>query len=175
MAGAMPGDPDWAGGKVFRDERSITVQAPEAAAFQAVCRVGGRNGWYAADWLWKIRGRLDRLAGGPGLRRGRRDALTVGYGEALDFWRVAGLESNRRLALRAEMKLPGEALLEFHIDPLDDGQCTVRQIALFKPRGLFGLVYWYAVLPFHHIVFQGMLSGIEREALRIFSTNRDTH
>jgi uncharacterized protein YbjT (DUF2867 family) len=170
MAGPIPGDPDWAGGTVFRDSRTISIDAPAAAAFRAVCRVGGGHGWYAADWLWQIRGWLDRLVGGPGLRRGRRDPERVGFGEALDFWRVTGYELDRRLALRAEMKLPGEALLEFRIEPGQGSSCSLRQTALFKPRGLFGLLYWYAVVPFHHIVFRGMLLGIRREALRIAAT-----
>ena len=167
MAGPIPGDPDWAGGTVFRDSRELDVDAPASAVFRAVCRVGGGHGWYAADWLWKIRGWGDHLLGGPGLRRGRRDPEMVGYGEALDFWRVVGYERDRRLALRAEMKLPGEAMLEFLVTPGAAGQCTLRQTALFRPRGLFGLMYWYAVVPFHYIVFRGMLLGIQREALQI--------
>jgi uncharacterized protein YbjT (DUF2867 family) len=174
MAGPIPGDPDWAGGTVFRDEREVLIEAPAWAVFRAVCRVGGGHGWYAADWLWRIRGWLDRLVGGPGLRRGRRDPETVGFGEALDFWRVTGLTRDRRLALRAEMKLPGEAMLEFQIEePADDGhRCTLHQVARFQPRGLSGLLYWYAVAPFHHFVFQGMLSGIHREALKIAAAGR---
>lgn len=167
MAGPMPGDPDWAGGTLFRDERELTVDAPDWAVFAAVCRVGGGHGWYAADWLWVVRGWIDRLAGGPGLRRGRRDPERVGYGEALDFWRVVGFDRNRHLALRAEMKLPGEALLEFQVQARTGARATLTQKALFKPRGLFGLLYWYAVVPLHHIVFRGMLLGIQREALRI--------
>lgn len=167
MAGTIRGDPDWAGGAVFRDSRELIVAAPDWAVFRAVCRVGGGNGWYAARWLWRLRGAMDRLVGGPGLRRGRRNPETVRYGEALDFWRVVGLDRDRRLALRAEMKLPGEALLEFRIEPDGARACTLRQSALFQPRGLSGLLYWYAVLPFHHIVFRGMLNGIEREAMRI--------
>ncbi len=167
MAGPIPGDPDWAGGTQFRDAREIVIDAPPHAAFRAVCRVGGGHGWYAADWLWRIRGWLDVLAGGPGLRRGRRDPESVGYGEALDFWRVVGFERDARLTLRAEMKLPGEALLEFRIESLSPTQCKLHQTALFKPRGLFGLLYWYAVAPFHGVVFHGMLHGIEREALNI--------
>jgi uncharacterized protein YbjT (DUF2867 family) len=163
MAGPIPGDPDWAGGKVFRDLRSTPIAAPPDAVYRAVCRVGGGNGWYAADWLWRIRGWMDRLVGGPGLRRGRRNPETVGYGEALDFWRVTGVEANRRLSLRAEMKLPGEALLEFRIQGGSAG-ATLEQEAIFSPRGLLGLAYWYAVLPFHHFVFEGMLDGIRREA-----------
>jgi len=167
MAGPIPGDPDWAGGTVFRDAREVVVDAPAWAVFRAVCRVGGGHGWYAADRLWKLRGWLDRLVGGPGLRRGRRDPEMVGYGEALDFWRVTGYKKDRRLALRAEMKLPGEALLEFRVEPLGEQQCTLYQEALFQPRGLWGLVYWYAVVPFHHIVFRGMLRGIQKQALQI--------
>jgi uncharacterized protein YbjT (DUF2867 family) len=167
MAGPIPGDPDWAGGKVFRDERQVDIETPNWAVFRAICRVGGGNGWYAADWLWRIRGWIDRLVGGPGLRRGRRDPENVGYGEALDFWRVIGIEHDRSLALRAEMKLPGEALIEFRVDPQSETQCTLRQRALFRPRGLMGLLYWYAVAPLHHIVFRGMLQGIREEAMRI--------
>jgi uncharacterized protein YbjT (DUF2867 family) len=167
MAGPIPGDPDWAGGTVFRDDRQLTIEAPDWAVFRAVCRVGGGHGWYAAGWLWTIRGWMDRMVGGPGLRRGRRDPESVGYGEALDFWRVVGHERDRRLALRAEMKLPGEALLEFRIEARGAHQCTLRQVALFQPRGLFGLLYWYAVAPLHQVVFSGMLRGIQREALQI--------
>lgn len=172
MAGAIPGDPDWAGGKVFRDAREVTINAPASAVFHAICRVGGGHGWYAADWLWRIRGWMDLLVGGPGLRRGRRDPELVEYGEALDFWRVVGFERDRRLALRAEMKLPGEAQLEFRIEPLSGGKSKLQQIALFEPRGLLGLLYWYAVLPFHGIVFRGMLLGIQREALHIATTTQ---
>ncbi|MEO8371997.1 MAG: SDR family oxidoreductase [Candidatus Solibacter sp.] len=167
MAGPIAGDPDWAGGTVFRDDRQITIDAPAATVFRAICRVGGGHGYYSADWLWRLRGRMDLLAGGPGLRRGRRDPEKVGYGEALDFWRVVGFEPARRLALRAEMKLPGEAMLEFTIDADTPHHCTLRQQALFQPRGLLGLLYWYAVVPLHQIVFRGMLHGIRREALRL--------
>ena len=172
MAGPIPGDPDWAGGTVFRDVREITVQAPDWAVFRAVCRLGGGHGWNAVQWLWQIRGWIDILAGGPGLRRGRRDPETVSYGEAIDFWRVVGVEPDRRLALRAEMKLPGEALLEFRIERKGDSQCALQQAALFRPRGLSGLLYWYAVAPFHHFVFRGMSAGIEREALEIATARR---
>jgi hypothetical protein len=174
MAGPIPGDPDWAGGAVYRDVRQKVVSAPDWAVFGAVCRVGGGRGWYAADWLWKLRGWLDRLAGGPGLRRGRRDPERVGFGEALDFWRVTGYEQDRQLTLRAEMKLPGEALLQFRVEPVGPSQCILHQAALFQPRGLSGLIYWYAVEPFHHIVFRGMLLGIEREAGEIAGKKNGT-
>jgi uncharacterized protein YbjT (DUF2867 family) len=170
MAGPVPGDPDWSGGTVFVDRREVEVAAPASAAFRAVCRIGGGHGWYAADVLWRIRGAMDRLVGGPGLRRGRRDPETVAWGEPLDFWRVTGLEPDRRLSLRAEMKLPGEALLEFAIEPGDTlDRCRLVQTARFLPRGLAGLAYWYAVLPLHGIVFSGMLEGIRQEAERLRS------
>jgi len=168
-AGPIPGDPDWSGGTVFTDRRSIEIAAPAGAVFRAVCRIGGGNGWYAADRLWQLRGWLDRLVGGPGLRRGRRDPEEVSFGEALDFWRVTGIERDRHLLLRAEMKLPGEASLDFELEPVASKREGIRlwQTARFRPKGLFGLLYWYAVLPFHHFVFKGMLSGIERAALEI--------
>jgi uncharacterized protein YbjT (DUF2867 family)/uncharacterized protein YndB with AHSA1/START domain len=163
MAGPIPGDPDWAGGTVFTDRRALRVAASPEAVWRAVLRIGGGHGWYAADALWRLRGWIDRLMGGPGLRRGRRASGEVGYGEALDFWRVTGLERGRRLVLRAEMKLPGEALLEFTIEP-DGAGSRLTQTARFLPRGLGGLAYWYAVLPLHGVVFRGMASGIRSAA-----------
>jgi uncharacterized protein YbjT (DUF2867 family) len=165
-AGPIPGDPDWSGGKVFVDRRSVEIAAPADVVYRAVCRIGGGQGYYAADWLWRVRGWMDRLAGGPGLRRGRRDPETVAFGEALDFWRVTGIEENRRLELRAEMKLPGEAMLEFEIQPIEGktDACKLVRTARFKPRGLSGLAYWYAVLPLHGVVFKGMLEGIRQAA-----------
>ncbi len=166
-AGRVTGDPDWAGGTVFVDERSIEVGADRASVFRAVCRVGGGHGWYAGDMLWRVRGWLDTLAGGPGLRRGRRHPERVEFGEALDFWRVIGIERDRSLRLLAEMRLPGEAVLEF---ALRDGEgvdsTRLTMCARFRPRGLLGILYWYAVLPLHHVVFAGMLRGIRRAAER---------
>ena len=169
MAGPLPGDPDWAGGKMCRDAREIAVDAPAWAVFRAFCRVGGDHGWYAGNSLWKIRGWLDVLVGGPGLRRGRRDPERVHFGEALDFWRVVGLEQDRSLTLRAEMKLPGDAVLEFAVESTGPDHSILHQTALFKPRGLFGLIYWYSVVPLHNYVFSGMLRGICNEARKIAS------
>ncbi len=171
MAGPMPGDPDWSGGTVFKDERMIQIEAPAAAVFSAVCQLGGEHGWYA-DWLWRIRGAMDRIVGGPGLRRGRRDPDSLRCGDALDFWRVAGLERDKSLSLRAEMKLPGEALLDFRIRADGAGGCTLTQTAFFEPKGVSGLMYWYAVLPLHCIVFRGMLRSVKRHALRIAASER---
>ncbi|TVQ53118.1 MAG: SDR family oxidoreductase [Phycisphaerales bacterium] len=166
-SGVMPGDPDWAGGTVFEDRRTMQIDAPPWAIYRAVCRIGGGHGWYAADWLWRLRGWMDRIIGGPGLRRGRRDPQHVSYGEALDFWRVTGVTENRHLRLRAEMKLPGEAVLEFEINREHDERAELVQTARFRPRGLLGLAYWYSVLPFHHIVFNGMMRGIRNAAVEI--------
>jgi uncharacterized protein YbjT (DUF2867 family) len=168
-AGVMPGDPDWAGGTVFADQHEAMVNASAANVFQAVCRVGDGHGYYAADWLWRVRGAMDRLVGGPGLRRGRRDGHRVAYGDALDFWRVTGVTPDRRLELRAEMKLPGEAMLTFDLKPLPDepARCRLVQTTRFKPKGLLGLAYWYLVLPLHGTVFRGMLRGIQRTAVEI--------
>lgn len=165
-AGVIPGDPDWAGGKVFSDRRETQVDAAPADVFRAVCRLGGTHGYHGSDRLWWLRGLMDRLVGGPGLRRGRRDAEQLAFGDALDFWRVTGIETDRRVELRAEMRLPGEATLTFDIEPMetDPERATLIQTARFKPRGLFGLAYWYAVMPFHGFVFNAMLRGIRREA-----------
>jgi uncharacterized protein YbjT (DUF2867 family) len=162
-AGPIPGDPDWAGGTVFTDRRATEIAASATDAFAAVARIGGDTGWYGAGWLWRLRGLIDHLAGGPGLRRGRRDSERVAYGDAIDFWRVTGVEPGRRLALRAEMRLPGEALLEFTIEPLSGRADRARlvQTARFLPRGVLGLAYWYAMLPLHHVVFSRLLRGIQ--------------
>jgi uncharacterized protein YbjT (DUF2867 family) len=163
-AGPIPGDPQWAGGTVFVDRRSSTVKASPANTFSSVCRIGGRHGWFKADWMWKLRGVLDRLVGGPGLARGRRHPDRIEYGDVLDFWRVADVQPDRRLELRAEMRLPGQAILEFTIKPLEAGSCTLEQTARFVPKGLAGILYWYLVFPFHGVVFASMLHGIRHRA-----------
>jgi uncharacterized protein YbjT (DUF2867 family) len=147
------------------DSRSIDVPLPAARAFAPVRRIGGRRGWYAFNWLWRIRGFLDLLVGGVGLRRGRRDPEHVRVGDTLDFWRVEAYEPDRQLRLAAEMKVPGRAWLEFEVEPLATGS-TIRQTAIFDPVGLFGLVYWSALYPVHALVFRGMLRGIARAARR---------
>lgn len=162
----VPGDPEWAGGAHYVDDRSTIVDTGAGDVFASVCRVGGKQGWYSANWLWRVRGFIDRLAGGPGLLRGRRRADRVEFGDVLDFWRVTGVEPERRLELRAEMKLPGEAVLEFHVEPVpgNPNSTRLRQVARFKPRGLGGLLYWHSVKPFHGLVFNRMLHGIKRAA-----------
>ncbi|MBM3675590.1 MAG: SDR family oxidoreductase [Actinobacteria bacterium] len=160
---ANPTDPSWTGGTELTDVRDVIVTAELHQAWQAVCRVGGDRGWYSGELLWKARGLLDRIAGGPGLRRGRRDPDHLAIGEPVDFWRVEDLETDRRLVLHAEMRLPGEAWLEWTTEP--DGSGTrLRQTARFRPRGLLGRVYWYAVAPFHCLVFPGLIRGIAHDA-----------
>ena len=172
-AGEMPGDPSWSGGTTLRDERCTEVNACGADTFQAICRIGGKYGYWGADWLWSLRGWMDKLVGGPGLRRGRRHPTEIRYGEAVDFWRVNGYHPRELLRLRAEMKLPGQAELEFHVEGMPNGRCRVRQIAKFRPRGLFGLAYWYSVLPLHSFVFPTMLKGIKRDAEALVSQRDD--
>lgn len=163
-AGEMPGDPEWSGGTVFNDERSRTVDASADATFRAINRIGGHYGYWGADWLWWLRGVMDKAVGGPGLRRGRRHPDKLSYGEAVDFWRVNGYENDRWLRLHAEMKLPGDAELEFRVEPTEGGGSRVIQTARFRPKGLLGLAYWYAVLPLHFFVFPTMINGIKRDA-----------
>ena len=158
----LAGDPEWAGGHIFNDSRSVTLEASAEEIWPAVSRIGGEVGYYYADWLWRLRGRIDKICGGVGLRRGRRSAEELYPGDALDFWRVVAIEKNRFLMLSAEMKLPGKAVLQFRLKQQDDHHVELVQAAYFLPKGLMGLLYWYAVLPFHHFVFNGMLKGIVR-------------
>lgn len=164
-AGEMPGDPTWSGGTVFCDAREVTVGASAEDTYLAVCKIGGDHGYWGSDWLWTIRGVMDKCVGGPGLRRGRRHPQKVGFGEAIDFWRVSSIRPNELLQLHAEMRLPGDAELQFRIEKTGNAnQCRLTQMARFRPRGLLGIVYWYAVLPCHVFVFPTMLRGIQRDA-----------
>jgi len=146
------------------DSRVLQVDEPPDRAFAPIQRIGGSQGWYFADFLWRLRGFLDLLVGGPGLRRGRRDPETLRVGDTVDFWRVEALEPGRRIRLVAEMKLPGRAWLQFEITG-DSSSSTVRQTAIFDPFGLLGLLYWYALYPVHQWVFGGMLRGIVNAGL----------
>jgi hypothetical protein len=160
--------PQWGGlrfGSRIVDSRVVEVDAPAEVAFAPIQRIGGGTGWYSANWLWKIRGMLDLLVGGVGMRRGRRDPVNVRVGDALDFWRVEAFEPDQRLRLAAEMRLPGRAWLEFEVSK-HEGKSKIRQTAIFDPVGLPGLAYWYALYPLHQVVFAGMLKGIARAAVR---------
>lgn len=156
----------WGGarfGNRLVDSRSVLVASPLSVVFAAVERIGGATGWYYANWLWTLRGWLDLLAGGVGMRRGRRDPQRLVVGDTLDCWRVECIEPGKRLRLAAEMKLPGRAWLEFELQSLDGGT-KLRQTATFDPLGLMGLTYWYAVWPLHQLVFAGMLRGVAHAA-----------
>jgi hypothetical protein len=147
------------------NEQVTTVTIPPDEAFAPIRRIGGRTGWYFGNWLWRIRGLIDLVTGGVGMRRGRPDPETPLPGSTLDFWRVAVYLPARRLLLFAEMKTPGQAWLEFRAE--SDGRSTViRQIAYFEPRGLAGMLYWYLLWPVHEVMFRGMLRRIAEAALR---------
>jgi uncharacterized protein YbjT (DUF2867 family) len=162
----LPSDPDWSGGSVYVDERSHEVAAPARALWRVIEGVGGENGWYSFPLAWSVRGWLDRLVGGVGLRRGRRDRNHLFVGEALDWWRVEEIKPGELLRLRAEMKVPGRAWLEMSAEPRPDGTSVYRQRAIFVPRGLAGHAYWAGVVPFHGVIFSGMARNIARQAGR---------
>jgi len=156
-------DPGFGGaryGSRLVDSRSVNVPCPPAVAFAPIQRIGGGTGWYLGNELWKLRGALDVLAGGPGLRRGRRDPVGIRVGDTIDFWRVERFEQDRLLGLVAEMKVPGRAWLQFEVEPDDTGGSTIRQTAIFDPAGVPGLAYWYGLWPIHNYVFGGMLNRI---------------
>src|SRR5579872_1452348 len=162
----LPSDPSWAGGSLYVDSRTSVVHAPPAALWRVIEGIGGETGWYSFPAAWAVRGLLDRLAGGVGLRRGRRDPRHLLAGDALDFWRVEAIEPGRLLRLRAEMKLPGLAWLELSVGQDPAGLTTYRQRAIFRPRGLAGHAYWRSISPFHGVVFGGMLRNITAAAER---------
>lgn len=152
-ANPMPQDPDWAGGTIYEDRREIITAAPAEQVFATVVGVGGMRGWYVANRLWFLRGLIDKLIGGVGMRRGRRDPDQLRVGDALDFFRVEAYESPSLLRLRAEMKVPGEAWLEWRITTNADGT-TLRQLARFHPRRIAGRLYWWVLLPIHRVMFR---------------------
>jgi hypothetical protein len=159
----LPTDPHWAGGTLYLDEKTRDTDASPEALWRVVEGIGGETGWYSFPLAWEVRGWLDRAVGGVGLRRGRRSASDLYVGDALDFWRVEALEEGRLLRLRAEMRLPGLAWLEFHVEQ-GDGRTRLRQRATFKPNGLFGNLYWWVLVPFHGPIFGGMVRNICRAA-----------
>ncbi len=161
----LPSDPDWAGGSLYVDERSVPVHAEPDRLWRVIEGIGGENGWYSWSLAWAVRGWLDRLVGGVGLRRGRRDRQHLMVGETVDFWRVEELQRGTLLRLRAEMRLPGLAWLELCVDPATDtASATYRQRAVFHPRGLAGHLYWWSLRPFHGVIFGGMSRSIARAA-----------
>ncbi len=149
---------------MLREVRSRRLTLPPDPIFRAFTSLGGERGWLRWNWLWKIRGVIDQLVGGPGLRRGRRDPDQLTTGEAVDFWRVEEVESPKLLRLRAEMKVPGQAWLQWEIEVEDDGCSRLVQSALFAPRGFLGWLYWWSVYPAHAFVFDDMIDAISRRA-----------
>jgi uncharacterized protein YndB with AHSA1/START domain len=156
------GDAEWAGGTIMNCGYRARINATVEDVWQPVSRIGGKTGWYFGNYLWRLRGIMDRLVGGVGLRRGRRHPTEIGVGDALDFWRVLEVDPPHRLMLVAEMKTPGEALLELQITPLANGQTELQMLSRFLPKGLFGIVYWYVLYPFHQWIFYGMLKAIAK-------------
>lgn len=159
----MPSDPEWTGRTVFVDSRSRTTTAAPTAVWNVIAQVGGKTGWYSASVLWATRGVMDRVAGGVGLQRGRRTHASVKVGDAVDVWRVEVADAPDLLRLRAEMRVPGQAWLEMGTRQ-EDGETTYWQRAVFFPRGLSGRLYWLAMLPFHGLIFSGMVNRIVTEA-----------
>lgn len=158
------GDADYAGGTIFECGYKAKVRAPAEKLWPSVKHLGGRTGYYGADILWKLRGIMDNLAGGVGLNRGRRSEKDLRVGDALDFWRVLEIDPPSRLLLLAEMKTPGEALLEIRIQPPGKDECELILLSRFLPNGLAGIIYWYALYPFHQYAFTRMIRGMVHAA-----------
>ena len=156
-----PGDPPWAGGTIYRDCWRVFIRAAPAEVWRQIEGLGGENGWYYQDWLWALRGAMDRLFGGVGMRK-RAPGSRLQTGGELDFWRVVTLTPGRELRLVAEAILPGEAVLSFRLRETDTGITELSQLAQFLPRGLGGMAYWAAVGPFHKIIFPGLIREIAR-------------
>ncbi len=163
-------DPEWAGELTLVDHRELTTDVPIAEIWKKIEAIGGEHGWYGSGWLWFLRGLLDRMVGGVGLRRGRRDPQLLRTGDSLDFWRVEEIQREQKLRLYAEMILPGKAWLEFKVEERD-GRTLVSQDALFAPRGLGGQIYWYLVSPFHFFIFPTMLRNIVKAARKSHATS----
>jgi hypothetical protein len=146
------------------ERRQLVVDAAPAACYRSFTSLGGETGWLFMNWTWQIRGWMDRLTGGVGLRRGRRHPEALHVGDALDFWRVEALEENHLMRLRAEMKVPGKAWLEFQVEPRPDGKSLLSQTAFFEPKGVVGGAYWYSLYPIHKILFSGMIRKVAERA-----------
>lgn len=149
------------------ERRQVVVNLPPETVFRAYTGLGGERGWLYMNWTWVIRGWIDKLVGGVGLRRGRRHPDEIRVGESLDFWRVEAVEPNRLLRLRAEMKVPGRAWLQFQSSPVDNGNTLLTQVAYFAPKGLSGFLYWYGLYPIHTFIFSGMIRYIAKRALSL--------
>ena len=160
----LPTDPDWAGGSLYQDDRRFEIPQSPERVWRAVESIGGETGWYSFPLAWVVRGWVDRLAGGIGLRRGRRDPRTLRLGDSLDWWRVEAIDRGRLLRLRAEMKMPGQGWLEMSVEPDGNGGTLYRQRAVFYPHGLLGQLYWWSMKPFHAVIYPGMARNLARAA-----------
>jgi hypothetical protein len=149
---------------LIRERRQLVVSASPESVYRSFASLGGERGWLYMNWVWQIRGLLDRLCGGVGMRRGRRDPQALRVGDSLDFWRVEMVNPGRLIRLRAEMKVPGRAWLEFESRPEGLGQTLLTQTAFFEPKGLFGLLYWYFLYPIHALIFSGLVAKIAEQA-----------
>ncbi len=165
-ADPLPSDPEWAGHRVFLDERSYSSPADPKNVWTVIEGIGGRNGWYSLPLAWRVRGWLDKLTGGAGLLRGRRHPHLLAEGEVVDWWRAERIDRGRLLRLRAEMRAPGRAWLELSVEPEGNGS-RYRQRAIFFPKGLSGRLYWLAVLPFHSVIFPAMSHNITAAAQKL--------
>jgi len=165
------GDSAYSGGTILKCGYRATIKGTAHGLWDSVIKLGGETGYYGADLLWKIRGGIDVLTGGVGLNRGRRSKKMLQVGDALDFWRVLNLENPSKLLLLAEMKTPGEALLEININDVGNTQCEIVLLSRFLPKGLMGIMYWYVLYPFHQYVFTRMLKGIVKASGLKFVTS----
>ncbi len=172
-AGAIPPaewvyqhDPKWAGGTIFKAYRTRVISASPPTVWKVVTRIGGKEGWYSASWLWKIRGMIDKMMGGVGLSRGRRNHTDLQVGDTVDFWRVKQIDPPNHILLVAEMRLPGEAALEFNLLRVEGNKTQLEQTARFFPSGLLGMVYWWILSPFHVWIFTKMIRTIEKLSLQ---------
>lgn len=159
---AVCGDAGYSGGTILSCAYKLTLKSSSEKVWSQVIGIGGQQGYFYGNWLWRLRGMIDRCLGGVGIARGRRHSSELHTGDALDFWRVLKVVRNHRLTLKAEMKVPGEAVLDLQIHPLHDGKIEVHMISRFLPRGLAGLLYWYCLYPFHVLIFKGMLTAIAK-------------
>lgn len=150
--------------RLMLDQREAIAQCAADRLFDVVANIGGNNGWYYADWLWRLRGFIDSCRGGVGLRRNGTNHRKLQPGEILDFWRIEDVQPGRKLLLKAEMKVHGDAWLEFEVRPISPDRSIVKQTARYFPYGPVGIMYWYSLLPIHAIVFRGMIRALIERA-----------
>ncbi|MCH9626082.1 MAG: hypothetical protein S4CHLAM123_12720 [Chlamydiales bacterium] len=164
-------DPQWSGGTIYEEKSQLIINHSPEKVWRSILKVGGKTGWYSPNWMWKIRGWIDKWVGGVGLMRGRKNCDSLQLGDAVDFWRVYHIDSHKRLVLVAEMKLPGKAALEFHLHKKHKERTELTVIARFLPRGLWGILYWYSLFPVHFWIFSSMLKQINKDVQKEVSAH----